>query len=328
MISPYVRRLRLAAELRALRAEGGLTHEQLAKQIGQSRAQISRLENGHVVDQDDVMRILDALGVDDGRWTEIMTIAREAGERGWWESNKAMGDRQALYANLEAGARTIREFQMTFIPGLLQTPEFTRARGEADRVAGRVSYTADKAAAGRLGRQRMLRRPGGPDYELILDELAIRRAAAPWEVVKAQLYHIAATVNGNPKITARVLPIDARIEGYIVPRSAFSVYRFTDADDPTVVAVDTVTDDLVLTDLTEPEAVARYEELFERIREASMTMHDSLELLMDVANTPPPPESAERVKERKERRAQQSASAKAQPKAAKANAGGSRLAAC
>ena len=132
MISPYVRRLRLAAELRALRAEGGLTHEQLARKIGQSRAQISRLENGHVVDQDDVMKILDALNVDDARWTRIMTIAREAGERGWWESNRAMGERQALYANLEAGAQTIREFQMTFIPGLLQTPEFTRARGDAD----------------------------------------------------------------------------------------------------------------------------------------------------------------------------------------------------
>ena len=31
MISPYVRRLRLASELRALRTEGGLTHEQLAR---------------------------------------------------------------------------------------------------------------------------------------------------------------------------------------------------------------------------------------------------------------------------------------------------------
>ena len=37
MISPYVRRLRLAAELRALRTHAGVTHVQLAKQIGQSR---------------------------------------------------------------------------------------------------------------------------------------------------------------------------------------------------------------------------------------------------------------------------------------------------
>jgi transcriptional regulator with XRE-family HTH domain len=282
MISPYVRRLRLAAELRALRTHAGVTHVQLAKQIGQSRAQISRLENGHVVDQDDVMKILDALGVDDERWTQIMTIAREAGERGWWESNRAMGDRQALYANLEAGAQTIREFQMTFIPGLLQTAEFTRARGEADRVAGAPSLNAEKAAAGRVGRQRMLRRPGGPSYEVIIDELAVRRPSAPPEVMKSQLYHITATVNGSAKITARVLPVEARIDSFSVPRSAYSIYTFNDPGDPTVVAVDTVTDDLVL---TESDDVKRYEELYDRLRGAAMSPQKSLDLLIDRAKS-------------------------------------------
>lgn len=280
MISPYVRRLRLAAELRALRTHAGVTHVQLAKQIGQSRAQISRLENGHVVDQDDVMKILDALGVDDERWTQIMTIAREAGERGWWESNRAMGERQALYANLEAGAQTIREFQMTFIPGLLQTNEFTRSRGDADRLAGAPSFNADKAVEGRIGRQRMLRRPGGPAYEVIIDELAIRRPSAPPEVVKAQLYHIAATVNGNPKITVRILPVEAEVEGYSVPRSAFSIYTFSDPGDPTIVAVDTVTDDLVL---VESDGVKRYDELYDRLRRAALSTHDSLDLLVSTA---------------------------------------------
>jgi transcriptional regulator with XRE-family HTH domain len=280
MISPYVRRLRLAAELRALRTHAGVTHVQLAKMIGQSRAQISRLENGHVVDQDDVMKILDALGVDDDRWTDIMTIAREAGERGWWESNRFMGERQSLYANLEAGAQTIREFQMTFIPGLLQTAEFTRARGEADRVTGAPSLNAEKAAAGRVGRQRMLRRPGGPSYEVIIDELAVRRPSAPPEVMKSQLYHITATVNGSAKITARVLPIGAKIDGYGVPRSAYSIYTFNDPGDPTVVAVDTVTDDLVL---IESDDVKRYEELYDRLRGAALSPQKSLDLLIDRA---------------------------------------------
>jgi transcriptional regulator with XRE-family HTH domain len=282
MISPYVRRLRLAAELRALRTHAGVTHVQLAKMIGQSRAQISRLENGHVVDQDDVMKILDALGVDDERWTKIMTIAREAGERGWWESNRFMGERQSLYANLEAGAQTIREFQMTFIPGLLQTADFTRARGEADRVAGAPSLNAEKAAAGRVGRQRMLRRPGGPSYEVIIDELAIRRPSAAPEVMKSQLYHITATVNGSAKITARVLPVEARIDSFSVPRSAYSIYTFNDPGDPTVVAVDTVTDDLVL---TESDDVKRYEELYDRLRGAAMSPQKSLDLLIDRAKS-------------------------------------------
>jgi transcriptional regulator with XRE-family HTH domain len=280
--SPYVRRLRLARELRELRSESGLTHERLAKKIGQSRAQISRLENGHVVDLNDVMRILEAFGVTDERWTGIMTIAREAAERGWWESNKAMGERQALSANLEAGAATIREFQMTFIPGLLQTPEFTRARVEVERAFGSVDYAVDEAAEGRIGRQRMLRRPDGPTYDVIIDELAIKRGAAPPEALRSQLLHMAATLNSNERITTQVLPVNAEIEEYSVPRSAFSIYTYTDPGDPSVVTVDTVTDDLVL---TEPEDVRRYEDLFNRLRRAALSPEESSDLLIEVARS-------------------------------------------
>src|SRR6266700_1329204 len=136
MISPYVRRLRLGSELRELRSVAGLTHDQVAKRIGVSRAQVSRLENGHVVDLADVMKILDVLGVDGERWTQVVTIAREAGEKGWWESTRGMGDRQALYADLEAGAAAIREYKQTFLPGLMQIPEFVKARSDADGTLG------------------------------------------------------------------------------------------------------------------------------------------------------------------------------------------------
>lgn len=74
----------------------------------------------------------------------------------------------------------------------------------------------------------MFRRPGGPTYEAIIDEVAIRRLSASPEAVKKQLYHLATTVNGNPKITLRVLPVDARIGGYAVPRCTFSIYTYED----------------------------------------------------------------------------------------------------
>jgi transcriptional regulator with XRE-family HTH domain len=280
MISPYVRRLRLAAELKAARADAGLTHKQLAKMIGQSRAQISRLENGHIVDINDVIKILDTLGVDGDRWTSIVTVARDAGTRGWWESVKEIGPRQALFADLEAGAETIREYQKTFVPGLLQTPQFTHARTEAERLSGAPAAPPRKAVEARNGRQRMLRRPGGPRYEVILDEVAVRRLSAPPEVVKAQLYHVAATVNRNPKITLRVLPLDAVVEAYNLPRTTFSLYTFADPDDPDVVVVDTATDDYVL---TEHDTVKRYAELQAQLRDASWDADTSLQFLVDVA---------------------------------------------
>jgi hypothetical protein len=226
------------------------------------------------------MKILDALGVDGERWTRLMTIAREAGERGWWESTRGMGDRQALYANLEAGATVIQEYQQTFLPGLLQVPEFVRARSDAEGTLGPLTFTVEGVLAGNAGRQRMLRRPGAPAYEVIIDEVAVRRLAAPPEVVKAQLSYLAATVNADPRLTVRVLPIDARIACFTVPRCTFSIYSYPDPGDPAVVAVDTVTSDLVL---TEPSEVAPYQELYTRLRDAALPPTDSLDLLANAA---------------------------------------------
>ncbi|MEV5414103.1 helix-turn-helix transcriptional regulator [Thermopolyspora sp. NPDC052614] len=283
MISPYVRRLRLADEVRTLRTKAGLTQAQVAAKSGLSRVVLSQLENGHGVDQADIIAILDALGVDGPYWTKVMTIAREAAERGWWESNKAMGERQALFANLEAGAATIREFQMIFIPGLLQTPEFTAARIQADGLADRPGYKAGKAVEARQIRQRMLRRPDGPGYEVIIDEIAVRRRCVPADIMRRQLHHLTAVVHDNPNITVRVLPLEAEIPGYRVPRSAFGIYTFPDPEDPTVVTVDTVTDDLVL---TQPAQVERYRQLYDLLREAAMPPADSLAFLREAAEEP------------------------------------------
>jgi len=282
MISPYVRRLRLATEIRALRAASGLTGDQLAKRIGRSRADITRLETGQVVKQADVLKILDELGVDGDRWTKIMTIAREASETGWWESSKDMGDRQAMFADLEAGAATIRDYQQIFIPGLLQTPEYARARTdpEAD-LEPSPTGTPDGIVAGRMMRQRMFRRPGGPTYEVIVDELAIRRLTAPPAVAKKALYHMATLVNDNPKITLRVLPIDTSIQGYAIPRASFYIYTFADPVDPTVVVTDTFTAELFL---TEPAETTPYELLFDRLREQAWDESKSLDLITEAAD--------------------------------------------
>lgn len=283
MISPYVRRLRLAGELRKLRADAGLSQEQLAKLIGKkNRNQIVKLENAQASpDPDDILKLLEVLQVDDDRWTLIYTMATEASQRSWWESNShAMGARQTLTADLEAGAVTIREYQQTFPPGLLQTEEYARSRYESAATLQPPDAGLDKVVAGRAGRQRMMRRPGGPTYEVILDEMVVRRLTAPPGVVKQQLYHMAAEANREPKIIVRVLPAEAVVADYTVPRSTYSVYTYPDSGDPTVVAVDTVTSDLVLTELGE---VRPYEELYNRLHDAALSPADSLELLTAAA---------------------------------------------
>jgi transcriptional regulator with XRE-family HTH domain len=273
-------------ELVRLREDHGYSADKLAKAIGVARQRISRVENGHVrPDLDEIMRILDVLNVGQKRWDQIMTITREAQERGWWEKfANEMGPRQALYANLEAGARSINEYQMTLLPGLLQIPAFTEARARADRDAYTEHFDPARALEARAARQRLLERPGGPTYEVIIDELAVRRLAAPPPVVAAQLRHLVDVGKNRKKVTIRVLPLATPIFGHAVPRSAFFTYRYPDPGDPVVVAVDTVTSDLVLTDANE---VGHYLTLYQRLQEAALAPAESLDFLAAVAQEMP-----------------------------------------
>jgi transcriptional regulator with XRE-family HTH domain len=286
MISPYVRRHRLAAELIRLREEHGYSTQRLAKAIGIPRQRISQLQNGHLrPDLDEVMRILAVFQVGERRWEQIMTIARDAQERGWWEKFRdEMGWRQALIADLEAGARSIVEYQMTLLPGLLQIPAFTEIRARADRGAYPDNFDPSRALEARAIRQRVLDRTGGPTYDVIIDELAVRRHAAPADVVREQLEHLVQAGRDRKKITIRVLPLSAPIHGHVVPRSAFFTYRYPDSGDPVVVAVDTVTSDLILTQTSE---INPYLDLYRRLEQAALSPHESLAFLAEAAEALP-----------------------------------------
>jgi transcriptional regulator with XRE-family HTH domain len=286
MISPYIRRLRLAKELRRLRSKPKLSSDALARAVGLPRTTISRLENARMrPDEYDVMKILERLGVTGTAWSELMAIAKQAAEHGWWESfGDEMGARQALYANLEAGASKIREFQMTLLPGLLQTAAFCEARAAVDQADWSARFSPARAVEARLARQKMLHRPGGPGYEVIIDEWAIRRPAAEPETLHDQLLHTVGLAIREPEITVRVLPVDVPIKNFTVPRSGFSIYDYPDPGDPVAVAVDTVTDDLVL---TEPEQVAHYLTLYGRLLDAALTPDDSVRFLRDAADRIP-----------------------------------------
>jgi transcriptional regulator with XRE-family HTH domain len=285
MISPYVRRLRLGTELRALRDERNMTQARMARVAGNTRTGISRLENGLSVDLADVLNLLEALKVDDERWTALSAIAHDATSTGWWDSIKHIGERQALHANLESGAATISAYEQTAVPGLLQIPEYVRALVVAGEALEPVSGTVDGLLSGRAGRQRHLRRPSGPLVEMILDEFAVLRLAVPAGVAKRQLRHLAEVVDGSqPNVTLRVLPAQAKIRDFAVPRSAFSIFSYPDMGDPRVAVIDTVTSDVVLTDETQ---ILPYERLYERIREAALSPEESAKLLTEAADALP-----------------------------------------
>jgi hypothetical protein len=147
-----------------------------------------------------------------------------------------------------------------------------------------LSGTIDGILAGRAGRQRNLRRPGGPQVEQIVDELAVLRRSAPGGIVKRQLRHLVGVAKGGqPNVTLRVLPVETEIRDYAAPRSAFFTYTYPDPDDPRVVAIDTVTSDVILTD---EARVSIYERTWERIREA-LSAEESARFFAEAADALP-----------------------------------------
>jgi transcriptional regulator with XRE-family HTH domain len=284
VISPLVRRKRLAEELRELREAAGLTTEQLGRKVGFHRLKVGRFEGAQGrPDPMDVMKLLDALNVEGDRWHKLVEIAKDASERGWyWRIAKDLGPRQAVYADLESGAETIREYQNAGIPGLLQTRDYAHARIAPSRFEGNVvPEDAERHVAARAARQRMLRRPGGPRYEAILEEVAIRRPAASDDVMREQLLYLADLASSDKQFTIRVLPIRIRIPDYYLPTAPFSLYTYPDSGDPTMLAVDTETEDLVRNEDTD---VARYSDLYDRLSKVALSAKESVEFLKQAAD--------------------------------------------
>ncbi|GIF08384.1 helix-turn-helix domain-containing protein [Actinoplanes siamensis] len=286
--SPLVRRLRLAASLRQIRATAGadggpLKAEELARRSGQNRVVISRLETGdRRPDVGRVMNVLEGLGLEEGSepYRSLLRIARDAAATGWWDARMFvnMGRRMAQTANLESGAAKIREYHNSLLPGLVQTSAFARHLAEGALRDG-AELDVEANLAGRARRQEILD-PGGAEYEMILEVQAIQRITAPEPVLVEQLRHLLSLAQ-KPNIKMRVLPVDARLPKGLLPRAPFSMYDYTDPGDPTVVAVDTVTTDILL---TEPADVVSYALMWARLDAAALSQEASVELVKRAAD--------------------------------------------
>ena len=283
MVSPFVRRQRLATVLRELREERGMMADELAKRIHYSRTKISRLENAYGrPDVADVIQILDALDVPDNQWSQIVRLASSAAAKGWWDRyGDAMGPRQRLYADIESGAKTIKEFNLSSIPGVLQTPELTNALVELARTDGPLDFRPDAMAKARRQRLATILRQDGPTYEFIIDEVVTRRLNVAASIMAAQLHHMVEQVSAEPRLAVRVLPVDAYLSNALLPKVTFTLFTFPDPDDPAMAVVDTLTTDLIH---TEQREVKRYTQRYNDLAQAALDPHDSLALLTEAAN--------------------------------------------
>ncbi len=258
---PTLLRILLGSQLRQLRESKGVTREEAGYTIRASGSKISRMELGRVgFKQRDVADLLTLYGVVNAdERASLLAMVEEANAPGWWHRySDILPTWFQSYIGLEASATLIRCYEVQFIPGLLQTEEYSRAvvklghgRLPPDEVERRVSL--------RRQRQKILARPGPVRLWAVLDEAALRRPIGGRDVMRSQLEHLLSMISA-PNITVQVIPFASG--GHAAFGGAFTLLRFRDPQMSDVVYTEQLTGALYV---DRREDVDRYLEAMERL---------------------------------------------------------------
>jgi transcriptional regulator with XRE-family HTH domain len=269
--TPTVRLRRLAAELRQLRAAAGLTREEVSEQTSINSATLYRIETARVRPQRrTLVALLDKYGVtDEDQRSEMIALSRQATQLGWLQQYESeLPEQYTTYISFEAEARSIRDYESQFMPGLLQTEDYARALIQgtlpllpADEVQRRVEA--------RLQRQAALTKKTPLKLWAIMDEAVLTRMVGGPPVMVEQLNGLI-DAGRQPHITLQVIPFD--IGAHPGMTGPFVMMDFPDKADPELVYTESMGGDLFLERDTD---IRRYTTMFEHLRALAMSPSDS-----------------------------------------------------
>jgi transcriptional regulator with XRE-family HTH domain len=275
--SPTVRRRRLALELRRLREAARLTCEEVADHLECSASKISRVETGRVsVSPRDVRDMLDLYGVPAAQRESLVQLARDSREKGWWHAfSDTMQPQFATYVGLESAASEIRIYEVSLIPGLLQTEDYARAVIRAGMMNS-PSEDVERKVALRMARQPAVTRDDPPKIWAVLDEAALRRRVGGAGLMRLQLEHLLAQA-ALPNVAVQVIPFAGG--AHPAMGRPFIILVFPERVDTDVVYLEDLTSALYVEDVAE---VDRYNVFFNHLRATALSFDDSSALITSV----------------------------------------------
>ena len=215
--SPTARQRELGTRMRGLRNEHNMTVEEVADKLLCSATKVSRLETGaRRPSLRDVRDLCELYEVDEATTAELMSLAREAREPGWWNQYDDLNLDPLI--GLEEAAAKITCYSMHYMPGLLQTRDY--AHNIIKIVAPKMEpHIVQQRVEARLRRQQLLARENRPHYHVLLDETVIRRGVGKPALVAAQLDKVLEAVNAG-RVSIQIIPFSAgayaTADGYFV----------------------------------------------------------------------------------------------------------------
>lgn len=228
---PSVRQRRLAAELRRLREQKGYTGDDVADSLSWSTAKVSRIENARTGAKiTDVHRLLDLYEIDGSRRDDLIALAHDAAEKGWWEDYRDLPGPYSDFIALEAEATALREWDSTVLAGLLQTEGYARhVIGGWSDLATLPPQELERRVEVRMRRQELLTGPDPLELSVVLDEAVLMRRVGDRKVMYGQLEHLCRLAE-LPHINLQVLPLSVT---HSVLTESFILLEFSPVHDIT-----------------------------------------------------------------------------------------------
>lgn len=276
--SPTIRRRRLGHELRRRREAAGITIDMVAERVGCSASKVSRIETGHTTATPrDVQAMLDVYGVTGVIAEELVQIAREARQKGWWHPYSAVLN--SAYVGLEQAARSLRTYEQQVVPGLLQTAEYARAMIRAARPDISL-IEVDRRVTVRLNRQTLLMQDDPIDLWAVIDQAVLCRPIGGDEIMRTQLERLVEAAD-LPNVTLQILPLE--IGAHAGMDGTFTILDFPEPGDPDVVFAENATGGLFL---EKSDEVQKYIFIFDHIRAAALRPDESVTMIARQAKEP------------------------------------------
>ncbi len=150
---PSIKRRRLGAVLRRLREQSAQTTDDVARALTWSKSKVSRIEIAAVtVTPDDVRALLRLYDVLTDEVEQLVTLAREDKQPGWWRQYSEVLPREFEgFLGLESEAARILAYESEVVPDLLQTEDYAK-RVLAQHPLTVMPYEVDRSTQLRRAR--------------------------------------------------------------------------------------------------------------------------------------------------------------------------------
>ncbi|WP_410813018.1 helix-turn-helix domain-containing protein [Micromonospora sp. 067-2] len=254
------------AEVRLFRASVDLSQDEFGRQIGYSGSHVSSVETGSRPPTREYMRAIDGHFPTGGRFERMLSELAPLDVDPTWLRE---------WIEFEREASTLRWFEISYVPGLLQTERYARATLAGGRF---TADEADRIVTSRLERQTILTRDTPPQLIAVLDEAILRRPVLDEPGLMLQQCEHLADLATQEHVQVHVVPLDAGM--YLGLAGQFIIAELPDGT-----RIAHADNQLTAQIVDAPAGIARLAKTWEIVRNEALPRRQSIKLIKEVAKS-------------------------------------------